>query len=159
MFFLRKMSGPLLAACMNNGCLPVDKTTGAFMSQTAYIRVFTIVVIGFFLAGCAKPIPYRNVNFQDGVYDAEILSIAAHELEISPDKDKFSLKGSFVRNRFTRCLENHKLVVFPSRKFFSNWQYFVVVDKRTGVVAKSGRMSPQRNSWAVMVRGIDGCYE
>jgi hypothetical protein len=35
----------------------------------------------------------------------------------------------------------------------------VVVNTQTGLVDKSGRLSPQRNSLAVMVRGIDGCYE
>ncbi len=124
------------------------------------MRNIWFVLAGVLIAaGCAKPLPYRNVNFQDGVHDLEILSIAAHELEISEEKKRFDPKGSFVNNRFTRCLQNHKLVVFPSRKMFSSFQYYVVVNKNTGVVAKTGQMSPQRNSWAVMVRGIDGCYE
>jgi hypothetical protein len=129
------------------------------MNQTIHVRVVVLLLSAAILGGCAKPIAYRNVNFEDGVYDAEILSVAAHELEISPEKDNFSPKGSFVNNRFTRCLENHKLVVFPSRKMFSQWTYYVIVDKRSGVVVRSGRISPQHNSWAMMVRGVDGCYE
>ncbi len=117
------------------------------------------IVLCLFLVGCAKPIAYKNVNFQDGVYDAEIFAIARHELEVSPDKKKFSPKGHFVQNRFTQCLKEHKLIVFPSRKMFSNRLYYVVVNKSTGVVVKSGWMSPQRNSWAVMIRNIEGCYE
>jgi hypothetical protein len=121
-----------------------------------HLAVAAVVLIA---AGCAKPIPYRHVNFQDGVYDLEILSIAAHEVATSEESKRFAHKGKFINNHMTRCLKNHKLVVFPSRKMFSNWQYYVIVNKDTGVVAKSGQMSPQRNSWAVMVRGIDGCYE
>jgi hypothetical protein len=129
------------------------------MNQTIHVRVLAVLLGAAMIAGCAKPIAYRNVNFEDGVYDAEILSIAAHELEISPDKGNFSPKGSFVNNRFTRCLENHKLVTFPSRKLFGQWMYYAIVDKRSGVVVRSGRVSSKGNSWAVMVRGIDGCYE
>jgi hypothetical protein len=117
------------------------------------------IVLCLLIAGCAKPLAFKNVNFQDGVYDAEIIAIARHELEVSPDNKKFSPQGHFVRNRFTQCLKEHKLIVFPSRKMFSNWQYYVVVNKNTGVAVKSGRMSPQKNSWAVMIRGIEGCYE
>jgi len=129
-------------------------------NKLSLITMWVVILSLGLAAGCASaPIPYRNVNFEDGLYDEELLSIAAHELEMSPDHDRFSPRGHFERNRFTRCMDNHLLAVFPSNKMFSPGFYYVIVDKRTGDVARAGRMLPERNSWAVIVRDIDGCYE
>jgi hypothetical protein len=121
-----------------------------------------IVGLVVLMTGCAK-LPNLSMDQAIARYGNtdrnEAMAIAAKFILTTPYADSADPGNTKVlENQSVACLSNHWLVAVADRNpFWKLRYYYVIVDKMSGTVTRSGVNWDQGDQWAPMVHGIDGC--
>jgi hypothetical protein len=118
-----------------------------------------VFLIALLVAGCASLPWSQAVDWSDGINQREAKELARRFIRTSPYANDAALQNvTVIKDKHVDCLSGHWLVaVADHNPFWKLRYYYVVIDKASGKVARSGVNWAQGDEWSPMLRGIDQC--
>lgn len=117
------------------------------------------ILLSVLTAGCATMSGGRILDWTDGIDRNEAKEIARRFIGTTQFTDDVDLKTvKVVEKKNAACLSAHWLVTLADRSVF--WQsryYYVIIDKASGKVVRSGVNWAEGDHTSPMLRGIDQC--
>jgi len=101
-----------------------------------------LILAAVALTGCASLPWSQTVDRSDGINQREAKELARRFIRTTQYADDADLKNVKVVNE---------------KPFWALRYYYVVIDKTSGTVARSGVNWAQGDQWSPMLRGIDEC--
>ena len=118
-----------------------------------------LILAAVALTGCASLPWSQTVDRSDGINQREAKELARRFIRTTQYADDADLKNvKVVNEKHIACLTAHWLVAIGDQNpFWALRYYYVVIDKTSGTVARSGVNWAQGDQWSPMLRGIDEC--